>query len=230
MVKMFEKCINLKSLDLSGFKTLRVENFDSMFNGLHISYLLDLTNFNLVKAIRLDSMLSNCQSLINLDISTFYTSNVQYINSMFKGCKSLTSINLSHFNTGRVYSFIDMFESFTSLEKINLNNLDISQERYMRNIFRNCHKLSYIDFIVFKSGNNLLFGIDSMFNNCTSLSMINLSKLNLTQFESDYPDFYSGDLFIGVKSNGELIYTEVLIPTKIKNAFPSRLEYYYIYV
>jgi len=210
MVKMFEKCINLKSLDLSGFKTLRVENFDSMFNGLHISYLLDLTNFNLVKAIRLDSMLSNCQSLINLDIST--------------------SINLSHFNTGRVYSFIDMFESFTSLEKINLNNLDISQERYMRNIFRNCHKLSYIDFIVFKSGNNLLFGIDSMFNNCTSLSMINLSKLNLTQFESDYPDFYSGDLFIGVKSNGELIYTEVLIPTKIKNAFPSRLEYYYIYV
>ena len=140
---------------------------------------------------------------------------------MFKGCKSLTSIDLSHFNTGRVYSFSGMFDSCTSLEKINLNNFDASQTRYMSNMFRNCHKLSSIDFSTFKSGKNLLYGIDGMFNNCTSLSFINLSKFNLTQFYSDYYEFYYGDLFTGVKSNGELIYTEGLIPTKIKNLFPQ---------
>ena len=58
-----------------------------------------------------------------------------------------------------------------------------------------------------------------MFKNCTSLSFINLSKFNLTQFYSDFHEFYCGDIFNGVKSSGELIYTEGLIPTKIKNLF-----------
>ena len=218
---MFYNCINLKSLDLSIFKTLRVENFDSMFRGCTSLTSLDLTNFNLVRAVRLDSMFYDCHSLAYLDISTFDTSNVQYMNSMFRGCISLTSIDLSHFNTGRVYSFSNMFESCTSLQQININNFDISQTCYMRSMFQNCHKLTSIDFSKFKSSKNILFGINDMFRNCSSLSVINLSNFNLTQFNSDYYEFDFSNLFTGINKNGELIYTEGLIPNKIKNIFPS---------
>jgi len=68
---------------------------------------------------------------------------------------------------------------------------------------------------------HLLFGIDGMFVNCTSLSFINLSKFNLNRFSINHYEFSSGNFFDGLKIGGTLMYTEGLIPTKIQNVFPK---------
>lgn len=63
---MFSGCINLISVELSGFDTSSVESMNSMFSG--------------------------CNSLESLDLSSFDTSNVRYMNSMFSTCVNLKKI------------------------------------------------------------------------------------------------------------------------------------------
>ena len=63
---MFYGCSSLTSLDLSNFKTEKVQYMYSMFCG--------------------------CQSLTSLDLSNFKTENVQNMSYMFEGCNSLQNI------------------------------------------------------------------------------------------------------------------------------------------
>ena len=62
MVRMFEECYSLKSLELPGFVTTNCTNLDRMFSG--------------------------CFSLYYLDLSGWQTQNVQYMIKMFQGVNS----------------------------------------------------------------------------------------------------------------------------------------------
>jgi surface protein len=72
MAYMFKNCYALKNVDLSKFKTNKVNNMLAMFE--------------------------NCQSLTSIDVSSFDTSKVTNFENMFFSCKSLTSLDLSNFN------------------------------------------------------------------------------------------------------------------------------------
>ena len=76
MSYMFEDCLSLTSLDLSGFNTANVTNMSRMFYG--------------------------CEALTSLSLSNFNTAKVTDMSSMFYGCEALTSLSLSNFNTAKV--------------------------------------------------------------------------------------------------------------------------------
>ena len=68
MVRMFDGCSGLTSLDVSSFDTSNVTNMPSMF--------------------------AYCSSLTSLDLSNFVTSKVTSMSYMFNGCSKLTSIRM----------------------------------------------------------------------------------------------------------------------------------------
>ena len=81
MLRMFDSCLSLTSLDLSNFNTANVSNMEWMFR--------------------------ECTSLTSLDLSSFNTSNVTIMSYMFYNCKSLTTtINIMSSN---VSDYSNMF-------------------------------------------------------------------------------------------------------------------------
>ena len=109
---LFEGCVKLKSIDLSGFNTTLVENMYSMF--------------------------SNCISLVSLDLSKFDTRNVNAMNKMFNNCSSLTFLNLSSFNTSRVKTMHSMFFNCTSLTSLDVSSFNTENVYYMEYMFAHC--------------------------------------------------------------------------------------------
>ena len=69
MSHMFAGCINLRTLDVSGFKTDKVTDMYRMFDA--------------------------CLNLTTLDVSGFKTDKVEDMSSMFNGCTNLTSLDVS---------------------------------------------------------------------------------------------------------------------------------------
>ena len=76
MRRMFQGCMSLDSVDVSGFNTSSVTDMMSMFQ--------------------------ECVQLKSLNLSGFNTSRVIDMEGMFYGCSSLDSLDLSGFNTSRV--------------------------------------------------------------------------------------------------------------------------------
>ena len=96
MSYMFEDCLSLTSLDLSGFNTANVTNMSRMFYG--------------------------CEALTSLSLSNFNTAKVTDMSRMFYGCKALTSLNISSFNTAKVYNMMFMFNDCSNLKTIYVND------------------------------------------------------------------------------------------------------------
>ena len=76
-------CKDVKTLDLSGWKTSNVKNMNWMF--------------------------SDCESIKSLAISRWDTSNVEEMSHMFNNCDSLESLNLSDWDTSNVKDMGWMF-------------------------------------------------------------------------------------------------------------------------
>ena len=94
MVRMFDGCSGLTSLDVSSFDTSNVTNMPSMF--------------------------AYCSSLTSLDLSNFVTSKVTSMSYMFNGCTGLTSLDLSGWDTSKVTNMSDIFRNCTSLTSIRM--------------------------------------------------------------------------------------------------------------
>ena len=73
---------DIKTLDLSGWKTSNVKNMANMF--------------------------FQCASLKSLDLSSWDTSNVENMGGMFWGCYNLKSLDISSWNTSNVKSMCMM--------------------------------------------------------------------------------------------------------------------------
>ena len=122
MSYMFEDCLSLTSLDLSGFNTANVTNMSRMFYGCEALTSLSLSNFNTAKVTDMSSMFYGCEALTSLDLSNFNTAKVTDMSRMFYGCKALTSLNLSSFNTAKVYNMMFMFNDCSNLRTIYVND------------------------------------------------------------------------------------------------------------
>ena len=103
----FGLCENLTTIE--GMKeylnTEKVESMMRMFESCNNLTTLDVSNFNTEKVIGIWNMFSGCSSLTTLDVSNFNIEKITYLSGMFCGCSSLTSLDLSNFNTENV---IDM--------------------------------------------------------------------------------------------------------------------------
>ena len=99
MKSMFDKCSNLRDLDVDKFDTSNVTDMSWMFN--------------------------KCINLTSLNISNFDTSSVTTMYAMFKGCSNLKDliIDVDKFDTSSVTEAANMF---LGCESLNLKKSDVS--------------------------------------------------------------------------------------------------------
>ena len=80
---LFDDCENIRTLDLSGWKTSGVKDMSAMFYG--------------------------CQNLESLDVTGWDTSNVKNMNCMFSFCGNIISLDLSGWDISKIKSMKHMF-------------------------------------------------------------------------------------------------------------------------
>ena len=144
MVKMFNFCSGLTSLDVSNFDTSNVTDMFYMFYGCSGLTSLDLSKWDTSKVTNMNQMFSYCDGLTSLDLRNFNTSNVTLMDSMFYNCSSLTSLDLSGWNTSKVTNMANMFSGCSGLTSLTLSGWDTSKVTDMANMFSGCSKLKTI--------------------------------------------------------------------------------------
>ena len=80
---MFQKCYNLRTLDLSNFNTIKVRRMKYMFENCKSLTSLDLTNFNTQNVNTMEKMFYYADALKTLDVSSFYVDDNTDIENMF---------------------------------------------------------------------------------------------------------------------------------------------------
>ena len=80
---MFQRCLNLKRLDLSSFNTSNVTDMSYMFWWNASLEEINLSSFNTEKVTTMAGMFHNCGHLKELDLSSFNTKNVTDMSRMF---------------------------------------------------------------------------------------------------------------------------------------------------
>ena len=108
MSAMFSNDISLKSLDLSGFDTSKVESLNSMFYNCYSLIELNLSGWNTEKVKDMSFMFENCYGLNELDLSSFDTHHVEDMVNMFYDCESLTKLTINNFDMSNVHNAYDM--------------------------------------------------------------------------------------------------------------------------
>ena len=109
----------VKTLDVSGWKTSNVKYMEGMF--------------------------WECATLRSLDLSGWDTYNVTDMNEMFYKCTKLKSLDLSGWKTSNVKDMADMFAWCADLESLDLSDWDLSNVEYISSIFCGCEKLKSLD-------------------------------------------------------------------------------------
>ena len=79
-------CDNVKTLDLSGWKTSNVENMSYLFYTCSSIESLNLSGWDTSKVKNMDSLFFGCDGLKSLDLSGWDTSNVENMVGMFWEC------------------------------------------------------------------------------------------------------------------------------------------------
>ena len=143
MAYMFYYCLNLSSLDVSGFKTEKVTDMSGMFHSDTGVKLLDVAKFNTANVKSMKYMFYSCYGLTSLDVTNFNTANVTNMQGMFGKCNFLFSLDVTNFNTANVTNMSKMFEckGLTSLDITNFNTENVTN---MQGMFLFCNNLKTI--------------------------------------------------------------------------------------
>ena len=130
--------IDIKSLDLSGWKTSNVKDMTHLFWFCHKLERLNLSGWDISNVERMDGMFCDCKNLKSLDLSGWKTSNVKSMSEMFCGCENLESLDLSGFDTSNVENISWMFKECKNLKSLDLSGWDTSNVEDMSNTFCDC--------------------------------------------------------------------------------------------
>ena len=176
MNKMFYGCEKLASLDLSSFDTNSVTNLQEMFTYCYSLTSLNLSNFYTPQLKTINGMFSKCTSLKFLDISNFNTEKITEMKSLFYYCQNLISLDLKNFNTSEETKMTSMFSFCESLTSLDLSNFNTEKVTDMKSLFFTCRKLENINLNNFKT--NSVTTLENMFYECNSLTSLNLTSFD----------------------------------------------------
>ena len=178
MEGMFEGCSGLTTLDVSKWNTSNVTNMPNMFQKCKNLTTLDVTNWNTSNVTNMSGMFRDCNNLTVLNVSNFNTSNVTDMSSIFRECNKLTELNVSNFDTSKVTDMNYMFYGCNNLTTLDVSNFNTSNVTSMSGMFYGCAKLTNIDLSNWIT--SLISG-DWMFNNCQSITSLNLSGFDVSK-------------------------------------------------
>lgn len=115
---------NLKTINLKGFNTSKVNNMSEMFNNCRALESLDLSGFDTSNVTDMSRLFSDCQKLVSLNMRNVNTSKVENMFLMFNWCTSLTALDLSSFNTSKVTNMGYMFTQCSNLKSLNISGFN----------------------------------------------------------------------------------------------------------
>ena len=186
---LFYYCVNLASIDVSGFDTSNVTNMGGMFSGCSSLTSLDVSGFDTSNVTDMGWMFNECDGLTSLDVSGFDTSNVTYMGWMFMGCGGLTSLDVSGFDTSNVTNMIWMFNGCGGLTSLDVSGFDTGNVTYMDGMFNGCSGLTSLDVSGFDTGN--VTDMSDMFWGCSGLTSLDVSGFD-TRNVTDMNWMFSG--------------------------------------
>jgi surface protein len=171
------------------------------------------------------SLFSGCTSLNNINLNGWDVRNVENANYMFSGCSSLQNIDLSGLKTDVypiVFTTANMFKGCTSLKEFSFSKNDFILTRFwatnMSYMFYECSSLTTVDL----SGVNLNYinSIDYMFYGCISLKEVDLRRWNGSRlYYISVEDFSAGSgiiNYVGGKTIDEVISNNITILSGLK--------------
>jgi len=111
---------------LSNFNTSSCTRMDRMFNRCSDLTSLDLSSFDTSNVTNMNAMFEKCYDLTSLDLSSFDTSNVTDMNSMFRELTNMPILDLSNFDTSLVTDMWAMFyRTINVTDIIGIENFNI---------------------------------------------------------------------------------------------------------
>lgn len=150
---------------------------------------IDISGLNTSKVRTMSRMFKGMASITSLDLSNFDTTTLNTVSAsaiggsamgMFQNCKGLTTLNLSNFhvNCGNGNDCGYMFSGCENLQTLILNNTSITagnpvgtNENIIQYMFQNCKSLTSID-LSFIYINNHSNSLARLFDGCTSLTTV----------------------------------------------------------
>ena len=191
--QMFEKCENIKEIDLYEFDFSRVINMSNMFSDCINLEKIEFGEINTSLVENMGGLFFGCSKLISIDLNYFDTSSVTNMNSMFFGCNNLNELDVSTFSTSKVESMSSMFEQCKKIISLNISNFDTSKVKEMSHMFSGCNNIKSLDLSNFNTSK--VENFNGMFFDCNSLVYLNLDSFQLND------NITADQIFIGISPN-----------------------------
>ena len=184
MSYMFNECIELEELDISGLSgENKVMDMSYMFNACIELERLDMDGLYTGRVKNASNMFRMCNKLEYIDTSIYKGSELEDIDSMFDKCTRLSSIDVSNINTSKVKSMYNVFNNCKSLRGIDLSSWDMGLVEDMSYIFNSCDSLECA-----RLGRNKTINLKrviNMFNGCKELKVIDMGDIWLAGLKKD---------------------------------------------
>jgi len=169
--RMFEGCINLKSVDIETLDFGYASIYRSMFKNCRS---LETITLNCNRGTSLSSLFSGCTSLREVSL-TGLAGRQNNASNMFLNCTSLETVSFSGMDFSNSPYFDSMFEGCSSLKSIDLSGFNFGEAYLMDKMFKGCSSLSSIDLSTASWGTDQVSAAD-MFYGCRDLEEITLAE------------------------------------------------------
>lgn len=203
---LFGLCANFKtnSIDLSGLiineSISNIGNFAANCKNLIDFIWADPTEYTKHNIIMVDpfGFFDGDHQLKKINISGLakYIKNITSISYMFNHCETIRSIDISEFDLRKLSSVAYAFNECSFVETINLGN----SKTIIKNIdsaFNKCICLKVINApnIIIKINKHDIFDVFSSFNSCSNLESINIMYIDISNSDPGILFMLLGDAF-----------------------------------
>lgn len=181
MKRMFAGCTSLSTFDVKNFNVTNVRNMSEMFAGCNMKSI-DVSRWKTPNVNYIDGMFKDCTNLLSFSFSSWDTSRCVSMESMFRNCRALSNITFGGIDTSNVISFANTFSGCEKLTDLSLSVFDTRSAQTMAGMFAGCKGLTRLDLSKFDTHN--VTDMSAMFNNCTNLYYIALDGFNVRRVEN----------------------------------------------
>lgn len=122
--QLFEEFGNCTEMVLSKLNTSNTTSMQRMFWRCDDLQSLDLSAWDVSKVRNMKSMFYSCENLTSINLSGWNTSKVTDMTSMFQACRAFTTLNLSGLDTSSVTCMAQMFYFMNNLESLDISSFD----------------------------------------------------------------------------------------------------------
>ena len=178
MSNVFYNCYNLPEIQ-GGFNYLYINDAREIFYNCISLSSLDFNPKGIDKKINMTKMLYNCPKLRNITLNNNNLSiSPNDLSYTFYNCISLTSLTLKNFNTNNLEEISFMMFNCKKLQDFSLINSSFSNSltTNMRGVFQNCESISTLNLISFYTPKAEIMW--DMFKGCRSLTILKIQNFN----------------------------------------------------